>query len=330
MMKPWENISYFGNQKIISQLDTLYENDKLNSTLLFNGSYGLGKATLAFRFSNYILNQKTEKFTSFTIKNNTITNKIKKNVHPDLIYISNNDQDNSNHEIKIDQIRTLKTKLISKTLNGTNRIVIIDPLESLNKSSFNSLLKVLEEPPQKTLFILICHQINKIPDTILSRSIKFNFNNIDIDDTKKILELNKIQVNTDKIINLYDNNRVTAGKIIHLLENSLEEIVDDFENFVSKQQSDDYKNILKRVKKYIKKEDNDKFLILIELFMIWIKKNAIQMLHNIEDNSNLLRRINLWKKYHIKYKNLIEFNLNKEEFILTLHKDIQILLKEGK
>jgi hypothetical protein len=54
------------------------------------------------------------------------------------------------------------------------------------------------------------------------------------------------------------------------------------------------------------------------------------MLHNIEDNSNLLRRINLWKKYHIKYKNLIEFNLNKEEFILTLHKDIQILLKEGK
>ena len=64
--------------------------------------------------------------------------------------------------------------------------------------------------------------------------------------------------------------------------------------------------------------------------MIWIKKNAIQMLHSIEDNSNLLRRINLWKKYHIKYKNLIEFNLNKEEFILTLHKDIQILLKEGK
>ena len=191
-------------------------------------------------------------------------------------------------------------------------------------------MKVLEEPPKKTLFILVCHQINKIPDTILSRSIKFNFNNIDIDDTKKILELNKIQVNTDKIINLYDNNRVTAGKIIHLLENSLEEIVDDFENFVSKQQPDEYKNILKRVKKYIKKEDNDKFLILIELFMIWIKKNAIQMLHNIEDNSNLLRRINLWKKYHIKYKNLIEFNLNKEEFILTLHKDIQILLKEGK
>ena len=78
MMKPWENISYFGNQKIISQLDTLYENDKLNSTLLFNGSYGLGKATLAFRFSNYILNQKTEKFTSFTIKNNPITNLLAK------------------------------------------------------------------------------------------------------------------------------------------------------------------------------------------------------------------------------------------------------------
>ena len=185
MMKPWENISYFGNKKIISQLDTLYENGKLNSTLLFNGSYGLGKATLAFRYSNYILNQNTEKFSSFAIKNNTITNRIKKNVHPDLIYISNNDQDSSNHEIKIDQIRTLKTKLISKTLNGSNRIVIIDPLESLNKSSFNSLLKVLEEPPQKTLFILICHQINKIPDTILSRSIKFNFNDIDIDETKK-------------------------------------------------------------------------------------------------------------------------------------------------
>lgn len=330
MMKPWENISYFGNQKIINQLDILYENEKLNSTLLFNGSFGLGKATLAFRYSNYILNQETEKFAFFTIRDSKITNQIKKNVHPDLIYISNKDQDNITHEIKIDQIRALKSKLISKTLNGTNRIVIIDPLESLNKSSFNSLLKILEEPPPKTLFILICHHINKIPDTILSRSIKFNFNDIDMNETKKILELNNIRANTDKIINLYDNNRVTAGKIIHILENNLEEIVDDYEIFVNSQLLDDYKNFLKIVKKYIKKEDNDKFLILIELFMIWIKKNAIQMLDNIENNPNLLRRVNFWNKYQIKFKNLIEFNLNKEEFILTLHKDMQILLKEEK
>ena len=66
--KPWENDSYLGNQKILEQLNTLSKNDKLNTTLLFHGSFGIGKATLAFRYTNYILCQESENFLKFFAK----------------------------------------------------------------------------------------------------------------------------------------------------------------------------------------------------------------------------------------------------------------------
>ena len=324
--KPWENDSYLGNQKILEQLNTLSKNDKLNTTLLFHGSFGIGKATLAFRYTNYILCQESENFLKFKINNNQITNQIKNLTHPNLIYISNYDENDQSKEIKIEEIRGLKKKIMSKTINGAYRVVIIDSIDSLNKSSCNALLKILEEPPQKTIFILICHNINYIPDTILSRSIKFNFKDMNILNTNAILDLNRIKTNTDKIIKLYDNKRITAGKIVYLLKNNFEDIENDFEDFIANDKSNDFRNVLIKTRKYIKKEDNDKFLILIELFMIWIKKNAMKILYDIENNSDLLKTITYWDKYQIKYKNLNDFNLNKEEFILTLNKDVRSLL----
>ena len=70
--EPWQNKLFIGHQPIISQLDRLRNNNSLTNTLLFSGPIGIGKCTLAFRYSNYIFADKTSSFMDYKqLDNNT-------------------------------------------------------------------------------------------------------------------------------------------------------------------------------------------------------------------------------------------------------------------
>jgi DNA polymerase-3 subunit gamma/tau len=62
------------------------------------------------------------------------------------------------------------------------KVYIIDEVHMLSKASFNALLKIMEEPPSYLTFILATTEVNKIPETIISRTQVFNFKKLSIDD----------------------------------------------------------------------------------------------------------------------------------------------------
>lgn len=88
------------------------------------------------------------------------------NEHPDLIQLVPEKQ---NGIIKIDQVRQLQYSVFTQPQLGIKRGVIINPAEKMNGAASNALLKILEEPPPNTYFILIAEQISTIPPTIISR-----------------------------------------------------------------------------------------------------------------------------------------------------------------
>ena len=71
--------------------------------------------------------------------------------------------------IKIDQIRALHPTIDQAPQRGSHRFVLIEPADKLNAAAANALLKVLEEPPARTFFILISEQVTGLPLTLLSR-----------------------------------------------------------------------------------------------------------------------------------------------------------------
>ncbi|MGR5591002.1 DNA polymerase III subunit gamma/tau [Peptoniphilus grossensis] len=93
----------------------------------------------------------------------------------------------------VDDIRELKEKVIYPPQSLKYKVYIIDEVHMLSKGAFNALLKILEEPPRHLIFILATTEIQKIPATILSRSQKYNFKRISIEEItenlKKITEL---------------------------------------------------------------------------------------------------------------------------------------------
>ena len=88
----------------------------------------------------------------------------------------------------IDEIRALREAVRFSPMRGNVKVYIIDEAHMLTKEAFNALLKTLEEPPAHTIFILATTELDKMPETIISRCQNFSFRKISEEVLKKALK----------------------------------------------------------------------------------------------------------------------------------------------
>ena len=157
-----------------NEMIQLFNSKKFPNVLLLNGKKGIGKFTLTVHFLNYIYTQNEEN--SYNLKEKKIN--FKSNFYKQLINQTNQDvlfiTAEENKNIKIDEIRKLKSILSRSTLSKNPRFIIIDEVEFINENSVNALLKSLEEPSENNFFILINNQQSELIKTISSRCLKSN------------------------------------------------------------------------------------------------------------------------------------------------------------
>ena len=97
---------------------------------------------------------------------------------------------------KVDDIREIREKVKFMPVDVKYKVYIIDEVHMLTDSAFNALLKTLEEPPKHVIFILATTEVHKLPQTILSRCVRFDFRLVSVKELvnhlRKIFELEKI------------------------------------------------------------------------------------------------------------------------------------------
>ena len=106
---------------------------------------------------------------------------------------------------KVENVREIREKIQYPPVNGKYKVYIIDEVHMLTTEAFNALLKTLEEPPEHAVFILATTEVHKLPSTILSRCMRFDFRLIP---TRKIADL--IAKIYDEIGKEYDDEAVVA------------------------------------------------------------------------------------------------------------------------
>ena len=139
-------------------------NDTLPHALLLTGPQGMGKLEFAKTFAVSLL--------CTNVKNDIACGScsschfIQAGTHPDFFIIQ---PEATAKMLKIDQIRQLIEQLQQTSQQTGYQVVIIEPAELLNVAAANALLKILEEPPGKILFLLVSHQPSSLPMTVRSR-----------------------------------------------------------------------------------------------------------------------------------------------------------------
>jgi len=150
--------------------------------------------------------------------------------HPDHTLIA---PEEAGKQIKIEQVRGLKNKQQLTPTVSKWKTVIINPADSMNISSNNSLLKLLEEPQDNTLLILISAQPEKLPITIVSRCQQLMFNLTDDKTAHDFIQSSGINADKDTIERLLKLAQHAPLKMIELIESDaiqqVQAIEDDFQ-----------------------------------------------------------------------------------------------------
>lgn len=169
---PRETYAFTGHDEQEQALADALGGARMHHAWLIAGAKGLGKATLAYRFARAALGARPIGARPLDVDpEDSVSRKVAALSHPDLFVLRRgvNDRGKARREIAVDDARELGGFFALAPSMGGMRVAIIDAVDDLNSNSANAILKTLEEPPPRSVLLLICHAPGAALATIRSR-----------------------------------------------------------------------------------------------------------------------------------------------------------------
>lgn len=246
-INPQNNPYLVGHEDAENSFLKSWKAGKLHNSWLITGPEGIGKATFAYKLARFLLaageNQKIACNSLDIAENNPVFRLVSNNSHPDLKIIQRDfietdkkkvikaikDGDAMDAKqlqelkksavIKVDEVRAVNEFLSKKSFDGNWRIVIVDSVDDLNTAGANAILKILEEPPVKSLLLLISHNPGSLLPTIRSRCAKINLQPLNENIVASLLRRYRPQLNETEIKGLAKISSGSIGRAINYADN---------------------------------------------------------------------------------------------------------------
>lgn len=192
----------FGHEAVERDLLGRWESGRFPHALIFSGLEGIGKATMAFRLARYLLKKDEGQealfgagsgapdLGLFVSPDDPVFARVASGGHPDLLTVERQfDEKNERRKAALDveQVRRIAPFLRMTASGGGWRVVIVDDADTMNRNAQNAILKILEEPPPRSLIILIAHRAGSLLPTIRSRAQLVPFHPLSKESVSRLL-----------------------------------------------------------------------------------------------------------------------------------------------
>ena len=244
-----------GQEHIKKHLQTSAENGRIPHAQLFVGKEGCGTLPMAIAYAQYLLCNFSDDADACNIKCNklqhpdlhfafpvTTNDSVKKHAVSDLFledwreflnsqsygslfnWLQHIGVENKQGLIGVDEAEAVVKKLKLKSYEGGFKVMIIWMAEKMNIAAANKLLKLIEEPPEKTVFLLITENEEQIIGTIRSRCQALHFPKLSEEDIASALQVNH-QVSENDANKIAHQSEGNYNKALHLLQNDSSDLV---------------------------------------------------------------------------------------------------------
>ncbi|MDR1499123.1 MAG: AAA family ATPase [Rickettsiales bacterium] len=319
----------FGFDSIGNEIIKNFKCGKLHHCNLINGQKGVGKAIFAYNMASIILSNGDVKRTCRLIESGGHTDLFALDIS--TLDIDGKENTSKKGEISVKQARKVIESIKLTPSISNNKVLIVDSVDNVNVNGQNALLKTLEEPPGNTYIFLICHNINKVINTIQSRSNIINIPGLSLEDWAKALFTNEEtfdkNLTDEEIQDLYNLSNHSVGFALEIIGGNAIDMYDKILDLILN------KNVVE-IQKFANDIDNQDLFGLFVNFLDKIFQNLIEFSILENDEQFLEKRKDIFKTLvkdrgmkkvsysYDEYRRIVDdaviYNLDRKQCIIDL------------
>lgn len=326
---PQQNTKLFGHAEAEAFLAQSYRSGKGHHAILIEGPEGIGKATLAFRFANHVLSHPDPALAPAEMADpdpqSLVSRQITSGASHNLLHLTRPVDEKTGRvksAITVDEVRRAGHFFSQTSGTGNWRIVIIDPADDLNRNAANAILKILEEPPKRALFLVLSHAPGKLLPTIRSRCMPLRM--LPLSDANMVHALDNLGISgsIEKREALLAASKGSVAQALKLVNYGGSDIVEAFSDVMTAE-GPAARKLMHKLAEVLAQKDGD---VILGFFMehateaLMDRARALAMAGDIDAaerharlSSTLSERITVATAY----------NLDKKQMVLSILEDIR-------
>ncbi len=330
---PRETMRLSGHREAEQILLNAYRSNRMHHAWIIGGEEGIGKATLAYRFARFILansdpgseNVQTAHDLSVDPGVPAVRRVIQQS-HPDLFALRrglNADRKNIASETRVDEVRKLVSFFTTTAGEGGWRIAIVDTADDLNINAANALLKVLEEPPPRSLFLILSAAPKRLLPTIRSRCRSLVLKPLSDGQVLEVLEgLPDItgETSPDELQRIAEAAEGSIRRAASMLAEDSLVLRDVLTGMLERLPNVDHAEIHGLAEKIAARDGGQSFALFLGFIQDWLHQ---RLTHGAQTgDAKLAAWAALWEKTARTAREAETFNLDKRPLVLSIFSDL--------
>ena len=321
---PRVTTALFGHAEAEQTLLEAYRGGRIPHAWLIGGEQGIGKATLAYRLARFVLanpdplSPAVQKAKTLAVSpDHPVARRIAGQAHSDLLVLERtiNDKGKLSQDILVENARRSVTFFGSTAGEGGWRVAIIDVVEDLNRSSANSLLKIVEEPPPCSLLLLVSHAPARVMPTIRSRCRKLMLRPLAVEDVVGAASAALGgDVDTAELRAAAEAADGSVGRALRLLESDALELRKQVETLLGHLPNVDQR-ALHTLGDKIAGTEAETLAAFMDAVNGWLSS---RLAGGTQDKSRMIRVAEAWERVNRQGQEVETYNLDRKPFVFSV------------